>query len=171
MNRYNSSKIYKIVDNTNGNIYIGSTTEPTLARRLAKHKSNYKLYLDSKYSYTSSFEIIKNNDYEIVLLENVNCNNRDELHAKERENIERYDCVNKMKRPYATEDEQNQRKLEYMKEYYEINKAKVLEYGKAYRETNKNVINQKCICDICGGKYTTKHKSEHFKSKKHLIYT
>ena len=32
---YNKGKIYKIVDNTNNNIYIGSTCEPTLAHRLA----------------------------------------------------------------------------------------------------------------------------------------
>ena len=39
--RYQKSKIYKIVDNTNNNIYIGSTCEPILSRRLAKHVSNY----------------------------------------------------------------------------------------------------------------------------------
>ena len=33
---YQLGKIYKIVDNTNGNIYIGSTCETTLARRLNK---------------------------------------------------------------------------------------------------------------------------------------
>ena len=40
MVNYQLGKIYKIVDNTNGNIYIGSTCEPTLARRLAKQRES-----------------------------------------------------------------------------------------------------------------------------------
>ena len=39
---YSKGKIYKIVCNNTGLIYIGSTCEPTLARRLAKHVGNYK---------------------------------------------------------------------------------------------------------------------------------
>lgn len=35
MVNYSFAKVYKIVDNTNGNIYVGSTCEPTLARKLA----------------------------------------------------------------------------------------------------------------------------------------
>ena len=42
---YGLGKIYKIVDYTNDNIYVGSTAEPTLARRLAGHRSSYKYWL------------------------------------------------------------------------------------------------------------------------------
>jgi predicted GIY-YIG superfamily endonuclease len=60
MTDYSLAKIYKIIDNTNNNIYIGSTCEPTLARRLAKHLGNYKHYLKTKNcSFTTSFDIIK----------------------------------------------------------------------------------------------------------------
>jgi hypothetical protein len=70
MVNYQLGKIYKIVDNTSDKIYIGSTCEPTLARRLAKHTSNYKDYTNGgKTPYTTSFEIIKNDNYDIVLLE------------------------------------------------------------------------------------------------------
>ncbi|RZJ99361.1 MAG: hypothetical protein EOO43_26640 [Flavobacterium sp.] len=66
MVNYADGKIYKIIDNTNGNIYIGSTAEPTLARRLAKHKSDYKRYLEGKSRYvTSSFGILDNEDYSL----------------------------------------------------------------------------------------------------------
>jgi hypothetical protein len=34
---YQLGKVYKIVDNTNGQCYVGSTCEPILARRLASH--------------------------------------------------------------------------------------------------------------------------------------
>ena len=37
MVNYQLGKIYKLVDNTNGNIYIGSTCLPYLSSRLAGH--------------------------------------------------------------------------------------------------------------------------------------
>jgi hypothetical protein len=64
MVNYQNGKIYKIV--SGDLIYIGSTCEPTLARRLAKHKINYKSYLNCKYHFTTSFNVIRNNDYKIV---------------------------------------------------------------------------------------------------------
>lgn len=70
MINYQLGKIYKIVDNVTGKIYIGSTCKPTLARRLAKHISGYKYYLKSNNKYTTSFKILENDDYSIVLLEN-----------------------------------------------------------------------------------------------------
>ena len=48
MVNYQDGKIYKIVDNTNNNVYIGSTCEPTLARRLAKHVGHYKFWKNGK---------------------------------------------------------------------------------------------------------------------------
>ncbi len=39
---YANSKIYSIECNKTGLVYIGSTTAPTLARRLAEHRSNFK---------------------------------------------------------------------------------------------------------------------------------
>ena len=48
MVNYQLGKIYKIVDNTNNNIYIGSTCEPTLARRLSNHICVYKKYLEGE---------------------------------------------------------------------------------------------------------------------------
>ena len=65
MVNYQLGKIYKIVDNTNGNIYIGSTCEPTLARRLSNHVQDYKRYLMGKRGSYTSFQIISNNDYNI----------------------------------------------------------------------------------------------------------
>ena len=64
------AKIYKIVDNTNDNIYIGSTCK-TLQRRLSKHKSDYKRFLKGLRRNITSFDILKNNNYKIELLEDV----------------------------------------------------------------------------------------------------
>ena len=45
MVNYTLSKIYKIECNVTGLVYVGSTCEPTLAKRLTKHVGNYKSYL------------------------------------------------------------------------------------------------------------------------------
>ena len=95
MVNFQQGKIYKIVDNTNGNIYVGSTFEKTLARRLANHRAAYNSYLKNNTHFLTSFNIFKNGDYRIVLLEAYPCKSKDELKARERYYIERLDCINK----------------------------------------------------------------------------
>lgn len=76
------SKIYKLVDKTNDNIYIGSTWE-TLSMRLSKHKSHYNQYLKGNGGSVRSFDILKTQDYEIKLIEDYPCNT--EKGSKQRE--------------------------------------------------------------------------------------
>lgn len=110
MVKYENAKIYIIVDNAKGNIYIGSTWEPTLAKRLAKHVGNYKDYKNDKYHYVTLFDIIKIGDYNIILLEHVEiCKSKDELHARERYYIENNECVNKCM-PTRTKQEYRENK-------------------------------------------------------------
>ena len=79
---YSNAKIYKIVDNTNGNIYIGSTCKK-LCQRIAQHRYAYKQYLNGdKKSFTTSFAILQNEDYDIILVEEVvDCQNKEQLIA------------------------------------------------------------------------------------------
>ena len=65
---YSNAKIYKIVDNTNGNIYIGSTCKK-LCQRIAQHRTDYKNFLNGTNHYITSFKILENGDYDIILLE------------------------------------------------------------------------------------------------------
>ena len=44
MSRYRNAKIYKLVSNKNGLIYVGSTCL-TLPQRLSQHERDYKQYL------------------------------------------------------------------------------------------------------------------------------
>jgi hypothetical protein len=62
---------------------------PTLARRLAGHVKSDKQHLNEKYDYITSFDIIKNGDYDI-------CESKDQLHARERYYIESLDCLNQI---------------------------------------------------------------------------
>eukprot|EP01050_Picozoa_sp_SAG11_P040609 SAG11_NODE_17752_length_509_cov_372.278049_1_plen_102_part_01 len=101
MVNYNNGKIYKIVCNITGLVYVGSTTKKYLSSRLAEHRSHYKAYISNKYHHVSAFKIIETGDYDIILLELVNCNTKDELHKRERYYIEKLDCVNQ-KMPYRS---------------------------------------------------------------------
>ncbi len=71
---YNNGKIYKIECFITNDIYIGSTCEPTLARRLAKHVGDYRRWKDGKRNKVMSFDIIDRGDYKIMLIEIFICN-------------------------------------------------------------------------------------------------
>ena len=161
MVNYQQGKIYKIVCNTTGNVYIGSTTQKYLSSRLSEHVNCYKNFLNKKYNFVTSFEIIKNSNYEIILIENCPCNSKDQLHAKERYWIELTECVNKYI-PLRKQEEYYQSNkdkiLEYNKKYYinnldniknktkiytEKNKLKITERAKRYREQNKPLIKER----------------------------
>lgn len=88
MPNYALGKVYKITGG--GLIYIGSTCEPTLARRLAGHVGSYK-----QGKSISSSMIIETGQYEITLIELYPCSSKDELHSRERFHIEQNVCVNK----------------------------------------------------------------------------
>ena len=134
--------IYKIFDNTNGNIYYGSTKQK-LSRRLAHHREDYKKYLEGKKHYYTSFKIIENNDYCISLVEQFEFNNKEELIAKERYYIENNECVNKII-PGRTRKEYRLDNKEKIKEinklYYKDNKERIAEQTKQYRNDNKEVV-------------------------------
>ena len=185
-NDLDNAKIYKIVDNTNSNVYIGSTCR-TLKARLANHKYDYQRFLKGVYYNTRSFEIIKNNDYAIELLEDCQVKTKSELFARERYFIENTECVNKYipgrtyeeyyidnkesKKAYYINNKE--RIKEYTKVHYIANKEKIKEYTKARYIANKEKIKeqqkQKIECD-CGGKYTNANKTCHIKTAKHQKY-
>ena len=116
MNKYRNGKIYKILDNTNNNIYIGSTIQ-TLENRLRIHKN---LTCSSK-------EIIKNGDYSIILIEDYPCETDEELRKREQFYMNSGVCINN-RNSYT--DIKKYYKIYYKinKEKYKINKIKLDKY-------------------------------------------
>ena len=154
MVNYQNGKIYKIVSAQTDKVYIGSTTKNRLCQRMTEHRAGYKRYLNEKFNYLTSYEIIKYDDAEIILIESFPCETKDELHKRERYWIENTNnCVNKQV-PTRTKKELKDNKIEY---------------DKNYREKNREQINKKIGC-ACGGQYTRKHKAEHEKTKKHISF-
>ena len=138
MVNYQLGKIYKIVCRITGEVYVGSTCEKTLARRLVAHRSACNRYIENQEgSKFSSFQIIQRGDYYIELLENYPCNNSDELRKKEREWYDKTDCINHY-RPYLFKEEMRVERLIYD----EINKERIREKQKQYVEENKERINE-----------------------------
>ena len=150
---YANGKIYKLVSNLTNNIYIGSTCRP-LHQRHFEHKQQYKQFQDNKGHYITSFELIKLGATDIVLIENFPCNDKNELHARERFHIEqnKFICVNKHI-PIRTKNEWLEYHLEYrientvklrqqQAEYYVNNKETIQQYYAEYYVNNKEAIQQ-----------------------------
>jgi len=108
--------IYKLLCNKTSNCYIGSTKR-SINNRISEHKSNYK----NNHGLTKSVEILKNEDYQVIILEEFEINTLDELknqYSKEREYIEKeLNCINK-NLPFRTKED--------IKKYYENNKIEIL---------------------------------------------
>ena len=136
--------VYKLVCNTKKLIYIGSTTTK-LHTRLAKHKCDKSCI---------SRIIIDNNNYEIIMLEEVSDNL---LLIREQYYMDITECIN-INRAIRTHDDLKKSRRE---SYYK-NKEKNWE---VVRERQ----NKKYICE-CGGKYTHQNKKRHFNSKKHINF-
>jgi hypothetical protein len=149
--------IYCILDNSNGKYYIGSTNL-SVGERLQRHENNCKMWIKGKYKYTSSYEIIQNNNYKIYLIKELEYDEDEEeqLLWLERKFIEdgirEGNCVNK-NLPIITEEEKNEYRnqyridnreeiLEYQKQYHIDNREEIKEYMKQYRIDNRDKIKQ-----------------------------
>jgi len=132
MEKYQRGKVYAIICRKTERRYIGSTCEPTLARRLAEHVGDFKKWEKGEKNYITSFDIIRDGDYYIVLLESYPCNSKDELRMCEQKHIDLCECLNKRK-AFQSEEEWKQ----YQKQYYEQNREEKLEYAKQYVEQNR----------------------------------
>lgn len=106
-------------------------------RRKAVHRQE-------KYNRCTSSEIIKQDDYEFNIIERYQCESKKQLLRRE-----------------------GTHQLNYNGGYDLVNKMIAGRTRAEYREHRKNFINEKFVCDKCGGKYTRTNHSHHIKSKKH----
>ena len=169
MVNYNIALIYKLCcKNTEiKDIYIGSTTNFT--RRKYEHKSHCN-NINSKSHTQYKYQFIRDNggwdNWDMILIKKVNCNDKLELRKKEREYIEKFNSSLNKSIPTRTKKEYQQkyreenkeelkdkynysekRRIHYQKnkerilnktkEYYENNKEKMIEKGKIYYQNNK----------------------------------
>jgi hypothetical protein len=140
---YSNGKIYKLICNVTGLVYIGSTCS-TLVKRKCQHLKDFKRWKNNKYHYVTSFRVLENDNFDIVLIEEFPCENKNELHRQERFHIDSIECVNKL-RPTRSKKEYGiqyridnaERKKEYMKNYRMQNSDKIKTYNKTYYDKKK----------------------------------
>jgi len=155
--KYENGKIYRISCLDTGKYYIGSTIR-TIEERLYKHKHSYKYYLNGKYHYVSSFDVLENNNYVIELVEEYSCNNKRELNQREsiyiKKCIDDELCVNK-RRAFITDEERKEYDKKYGKEYNRKNSYIILERRK---------LKYNCLCGL---NIIKNNFRQHLKSKNH----
>jgi hypothetical protein len=98
MVNYQKGKIYTIRSRNSDKVYVGSTCNE-LRKRFHGHKKKYKRWIDGKGDYVSSYEVFKDGNCYIELLEKCPCNDKNELERREGQLIRSMECVNKIKYP------------------------------------------------------------------------
>jgi len=169
MPNYHNSKIYKIWSPSTDMVYIGSTTQ-SLAERLGNHVRNYKCFLNGKNRFVTSFKIIKYGDYKIELVENIDCNNREELNRSEGKVIRNTEnCINRCiagRTPKQYKLDNKQQISIQRTEYRQNNKKKISKYNIEYYQKNIEKIKIKINCE-CGSIVRKKDIAAHRRTKKH----
>jgi len=169
MVNYENSIIYKIYGKNHDMVYYGSTT-----RELSKRKSAHIYSFNKKKNETYASQIFKTNDYIFEIVEKYPCNNKKELHERERYYIENFKCINlvipnrNIKQYYQ---DNKQKILKKNKKWTKDNFDKMKEYKLKYYLKNKDKIkerqNKKILCS-CGIKILYTNKKRHQKTKKHV---
>lgn len=188
MSKNEVGKIYCLRSNESNKIYVGSTFQKYLCNRLAKHKFSYKAYLNNKYHYVTSFELLKNDNCYTELISEHQDVSKEMLRKFEGEEIRKQKdiCVNKRIEDRTSKEyrfdntdkirnDKQQHRItnldkikQYEKQYRIINNDKLKVDKQNYYNNNVEKLTQKFVCDICGGQYTYQHKQTHIKTKKHI---
>ena len=191
MPNYQQGKIYKIECHQTGEIYVGSTVQPTLARRVAKYVDSWNCWKKGKTRYMTSFQILERGQYDITLLELYPCNSKDELTEREKHYIKTTKCINKVipKRTRQEhradniekfrEYERNRDRTEYTKlryqkmkdneEFQKISKTRHSDYYQKTKEEQSEKKKLKIDC-VCGSHFRKSDISRHIKSQKHITF-
>ena len=61
---------------------------------MSEHRSAYRKHMKGKQKNLSSFKVMENNDYNIILIEDFPCKSKDQLFARERYYTNTIECVN-----------------------------------------------------------------------------
>jgi len=175
--------VYMLCCKTTGETYYGSTTMDW-KDRLTHHRS--------KSNGCVSRHIIARNDYEFVILEEVD---DEQLRVREKYYITTFPCINKQS-PFRTREEYLQYNKQYrqdhkeeIKQYRQDHKEERLEYDKQKYIRNKVLYNQKSNqyhkehkdqieqkqsrpykCE-CGSIFRWSKKALHLRTKKHRSHT
>ncbi len=188
---FEKAKIYKITNDYNDDVYIGSTCN-SLVRRYIQHKSDSK---NEKYQNRPLYKLINEIGFErfrIQLIEDYPCEDKYQLRQKEGEYIKSIGNLNMLQAGRTVKEycEDNKDKIkETTRNYFNNSIEKIREmyrkydqehkeerkvYKTKYRQENKEQIaekqNEKISCE-CGCKISYSNMARHKKTSKiHLDF-
>lgn len=198
-NKYWSGKIYKIINNTTSQFYIGSTTKK-IEHRFQEHIScskNEEKYSAKIYKHMRETDI---DDWSVSLIQIFPCETKDELREREQYYIALLKPELNEFKAYCPEETQS----EYNAVYRKDNRAKIAETNKNYRDKNKERLAKYCAiyneknkariaetkriyyvknkeriaakqaekieCEICGFSLLKRHFKKHCETKRHASF-
>ena len=153
---FSKAKIYKITNDYNDDVYVGSTCN-TLVRRFSMHKSDSKQQCKMNFLL---YQLINNIGFErfrIQLIENYPCEDKYQLRQREGYWIKQLGTLNKLIAGRT------------IKEWEEDNKDKLKAKYDKYEETHKEQRLEKkkeIICE-CGCVIQKQEHPRHIKTQKH----
>ncbi len=195
---FKNAKIYKITNNCNDEIYIGSTCD-SLSKRFSSHK---RAAIEGKNQNRPFYKLINELGIEcfrIDLIEEWEANDKQEIRQKEGKYIKEMGTLNKNLAGQTLSESQkmyyknNSDKIKtYANQYYKDNEANIKtynkqykienkesikeyqkQYDKEYREKMKNTIKEKrsvIVTCVCGCTVQKSELPRHQRTKKHLFF-
>ena len=179
---YKNAKIYKILNDIDGDVYIGSTCQP-LSKRMSKHRQSYKAKRKQHYKLYQKMNDVGIEHFYIELVKETPCENIEQLRAIEGQYIRELGTLNhrvegRTKKQYT--DDNKEKKAEYDKlrreekgeeikeqkrqHWEKVKDEKNEERRTKYQETKHNKIH----CDVCNIDFVKESQYKHYKSIRHL---
>ena len=143
---YSKAMVYKIYNTIDSDIYIGSTC-CSLGMRMAKHRSATKCPKQKHYRLYQKMNDLGVKNFYIVLVDEIpDCQNKEQLHKKEREKIEELKPALNYAIPTRTFQEWVEDNREYVREfdrnYRRENREHRNETQKQWRDKNPEIVKQ-----------------------------
>lgn len=142
MKSYQNVKIYKIVNDVNDEIYVGSTAYYYLSDRMKYHRVDSLRDKNKGKVLYQKFKEIGIDHFKIILLEKYPCTCFEEQRMREQHYIDLLKPRYNMQNAYTdtTTDEYKEKRNEKVREYYSANKDVIVEKRKEYYENNRDEI-------------------------------
>ena len=144
---YKHAKIYQIVNDITDDVYIGSTCQP-LSKRMAEHRASMRTKRDSHNRLYQKMLDIGVEHFNIYLIKETPCENKEQFRAIEGEYIRAKGTLNgqiagRERKTYGKEMRDMGKIPRKDKSYTMNNKDKLNEYGRNYYNDRKEKIKQK----------------------------
>ncbi len=161
-------KIYKITNDYNDDVYVGSTCD-TLVKRFSSHKSHINCVRVVNIPLYVLMREIGTDRFRIELIENYPCEDKYQLRQREGYFIRQFGNLNRQiaGRTKKENKEDNKEKLkEKTLEYRKENREQILEKQRNYYCSKIEDLKQKVMCE-CGCEITRYSINNHKNTKRH----